>query len=103
MKYKIGDKVRIKTWDQMEKEFGLSYRGSIDNGDDRSIKYVKEMEIEINNLNDRVLTISKIRGDEYYRVKEINYNYTDEHIEGLYIEKIYEPIHSRFEILDIRE
>jgi len=29
MKYKAGDKVRIKTWEDMEKEFGLDSYGNI--------------------------------------------------------------------------
>jgi hypothetical protein len=28
MKYKKGDKVKIKTWEQMEKEYGLSQKGT---------------------------------------------------------------------------
>lgn len=30
MKYKVGDKVKIKTWEQMKSEFGLDYDGDID-------------------------------------------------------------------------
>ena len=29
MKFKIGDKVRIRSWESMEKEFGLNWRGEI--------------------------------------------------------------------------
>lgn len=29
MEYKIGDKVRVKTWEKMEKEFGLDYSNNI--------------------------------------------------------------------------
>ena len=29
MKYKVGDKVRLKTWDSMEKEYGLRSDGAI--------------------------------------------------------------------------
>lgn len=30
MKFKIGDRVKFKTWEQMEKEFGLRKSGCID-------------------------------------------------------------------------
>lgn len=29
MKFKVGDKVRVRSWDSMEKEFGLNWRGDI--------------------------------------------------------------------------
>ena len=30
MKYKVGDKVKVRTWEDMEKEFGLNQNGYID-------------------------------------------------------------------------
>ena len=41
MKYNVGDKVRVRQWDDMEKEFGLDF-----NGNDISVPncgFVKEM------------------------------------------------------------
>ncbi len=102
MKYNIGDKVRIKTWEMMEKEFGLNKTGGV-------IKYisclgtfVKEMEKFLNELNcDRVLTI-KEKGIWYY-IEEGDFVWSDDMIECLYKEPIYKPINSRFDILDIRK
>jgi len=75
MKYKVGDKVKIKTWEDMEKEFGTNHHGSIK----VKCSFTKEMEIKIKNLNNRAVTISRIRDNELYNVKEVgNYNFTDE-------------------------
>ncbi len=109
MKYKIGDKVRIKTWEQMEKEFGLSKysEGRIDNPD-KNCRFIYFMEKELNEkFHDRVITIKEIKNDlalvcKYYRIKEIDYYWTDNMIECLvsdYKEPV--PIYSRWEILDL--
>ena len=88
MKYKIGDKVRIK-----------KYIAGCCNSTVR----------EILKNNNYILTISELlpgknwRGYYSYYVEEINFAWSEDIIECLYVEKIYKPIHSRFEILDIRE
>ena len=103
MKYKIGDKVKIKTWGELEKEYGLN------EDEDINCKYgfTKNTEIEIKKLNcNRILTIDKVR-DYSYGMKEIKRNwsndFSDDMIKCLAKDDIKsEPITSRFEILDIR-
>ena len=64
MKYKVGDKVKIKTREQMEKEFGPAEFGGID----CKYGFVTEMEDWLKkNSPDRVLTILKVSYyEEYY-------------------------------------
>ena len=109
MKYKVGDKVKIKTWDQMEKEFKLDYQGCIttnENNGVETLSFTPEMEQKINNLNEnRVLTINHIHENSTFGSCDMAgyfFCFTDEMIDCLITEKAYEPIHSRFEILDIR-
>jgi hypothetical protein len=99
MKYGIGNKVRIKTWDQMEEEFGLI--------NETYIKidpcFCRFMEKEINGLNNgRIVTIKDTKGPKWYKLEEIGYICVDDMIECLaedYVEPI--PIGNRFEILDL--
>jgi len=109
MKYKPGDKVKIKTWKQMEEEFELDSSGDITinrNNDGGSLSFITNMERLINESNkNRVLTVKEIHKNSAfntYSVVGYIHFFTDEMIECLVPEKIYEPIHSRFEILDIR-
>jgi len=109
MRYKHGDKVKIKTWKELEKEFG-TYEGNQEN----FIKccqtnFVFNMEIDLNKLNtNRIITIEKVfdnwpYGDKDYQMKEIGGSWTDDMIECLVKNKIetLEPINSRWEILDL--
>lgn len=55
-KFRVGDKVKFKSWQEMEEEFGLDEDGDIDN----FLTFTSEME---NGLDkERVYTISKIDG-----------------------------------------
>ena len=104
MKYKIGDKVKIKTWEEMEKEFGLLDYGS---GHIRILcptHYLNNMEKELNKLNcNRILTIKRIevRQPYHYLMEEMKYIWTDEMIKEL-VEEVCYPILNRYEILDLR-
>jgi len=103
MKYKVGDIVKIKTWKEMKKEYGLKFEGVIRCG---FYGFTDSMEKELNkDFSDRIVKIVKIRDSGYYMEGEwsINWSWSDEMIEGLIseIEKE-ERIYSRFDILDIR-
>lgn len=60
MKYKVGDKVRVRSWESMEKEFGLTDGGNI------KVKYAFAKEME--KYCGKLVTISSNNG--CYRIKE---------------------------------
>ena len=106
MKYKPGDTVKIKTWEELKKEFGISDGGNMIPCDQT---FYKEMEDDLNEkVPDRILEIKDVY--EYhqykfmyqlgYHMKNINWDWTwtDDMIKELVI---FESIHSRFEILDL--
>ena len=101
MKYKVGDKVKIKTWEDMEKKFGLDKHGYIS----CSATFTGLMEKLFTELDyDRVVTI-KEKDIWYYIEKDgEGFCWSDDMIECLvksYKEPIYESIKSRFDILDL--
>ena len=80
MKYKVGDKVKIKTWEQMEKEFGLNLGGNILN----IPCFMREMEKWVNKgFPDRILTIKEISYNHMYKMKELSLRWGDNMIECL--------------------
>jgi len=80
MNYKVGDKVRIKTWEEMEKEFGeVGIRGS------ESINiplyfFTKDMEMDMDiDFPDRTVKIKEVI-DSYYLIEDRDYCFIDDMI-----------------------
>lgn len=96
MKYKAGDKVKIKTWKAMEKEFGLN--GGLNDGCIAVLgTFTPRMEKELELIPNRVLTIEGINNDRYSMVG-ISWIWSDGMVEE---PDILDPIENRFEILDL--
>ena len=95
MRYKVGDLVKIKTWKEMEKKYGLNEFGNIKN---KAPAFVEEMEEGLS--PNRIVKIYEVR-ERYncYHVDGSIWNWTDNMIEGSL--KELEPIKNRFEILDL--
>ncbi len=107
MKYKPGDKVRIKTWEQMEEEYGKNDFGSIKT----RVSFFVKMERDIKKIKtDRILTIGRIVTEDLseefmiWTAKETTmWDFSSNIIECLLkeYEESFIPINSRFEILDL--
>jgi len=108
MKYKVGDLVRIRTWEELIEKYGLNeWRDIIIFYDSRKYRYTEQDEEIINEkFPDRVVEIEKIskkRGRYYYNIKGFRGIWVDELIkEKVKNHKEPIPINSRFDILDIR-
>ena len=102
MKYKVGDKIQIKTWEELTKEFpvkeweGFGKAVHLPNGLDFSEnRYNIILEI----CEDRVDIISEVvEGMKWYNLKNSNSIITDYVIVE---EEEHMPINNRFEILDL--
>ena len=112
MDYQVGDRVRIKTWDEMVSEFGLEYEKIR-----CDYRFNQNMEHSLSQLmSDRIITISRVyRGSLLYKMEEIIPNFPDDYtldlnwkwsdhmidcLESDYYKR-FTPIKNRFEILDI--
>lgn len=105
MKYKIGDIVKIKTWEKMEKEFGLGEWGNISY---KGCSFTRKREEIFNEVSpDRIVKISRV--NQKYKFYEVDSFHPDWHWTNNMIEEIVERaksdsseiIISRFEILDL--
>lgn len=77
--YKVGDKVKIRQWDDMEKEFWLDTNGNIDCRED----FVSQMK----EFCWKTLTISSVMPD-YFKVRETHWDFSTDMFEKEYIEPI---------------
>ena len=73
MKYNVGDKVRIKTWSEMEREFGLDRAGDV--------KITPSFVGDMDEYAGEILTIEKVE-ENYYLMKEDDghWDWTDDMI-----------------------
>lgn len=105
LKYKVGDRVKIKTWEVLERESGLGYDGYVSSPFDGDFSLTKKMESMINEgFTDRILTIErKMKGYCYYMegIEDI-WAWSDYMIEGIVKEKsmLLDSMSYRFEIMD---
>ena len=100
MKYKVGDKVRIRTWKDIQKldpNKSIEWRADFIEYINRDFK---------KNYPDRIVEIVEISSN-YYLIKGSSKYWAEYMIEGLVNEieiiNLEEKIKSRFEILDIRK
>lgn len=76
MKYKVGDKVRVRAWDDMEKEFGLDANGDIK----CRCWFIKQMR----DLCGKIVQIESVSPkSETYCIKDDYHTFTDDMLEAV--------------------
>lgn len=78
-KFKIGDKVRVRQWADMEKEFGLDCEGAIN----KRPYFTKAMK----GYCGQILTIDGFTFNDYYTVQECGWKFCDEMFESATVSK----------------
>lgn len=108
MKYKVGDKVIIRRWKEMEKEFGPVASEPGDNflrNNRSSSVFTEGMEEKLKRDHpNRILTIEKVYGTGYKMEEfEDRWSWEEWMIKHEYLKAylIHDPIETRFEILDL--
>ena len=87
MNYKIGDRVRVREWDDMAKEFGVDEYGNIPAS--LALYFIKTMSIFCGDI----FTISEINDDGYILLgDEYGFTFTDEMLVPV-AESVDEKIH----------
>ena len=76
MKFKKGDKVRVRQWKAMEREYGLNIYGCIKT---EGVRFARDMRVYCG----KVVTVSEV-WDDYYKIEEDNgaFKWTDDMFEG---------------------
>ena len=96
MKYKVGDKVKIKTWKKMEKEYGLD---ALDYIKCKST-FVPSMEECLNEVN-RTVEIKEVLSTSYIIVEDGGeWSWSDDMITTTVVISLF-PTNKRFKIMDI--
>ena len=75
MKYKVGDKVKVRLWNDMEKEFGLNEYGDINN---KCLLFAEQMK----EWCGKTVTISNVY-EGHYIIKEGEWFWTDDMFEDI--------------------
>ena len=106
MRYKAGDRVKLKSWKEMKEEFA-SNSSYIEIVLPSNRIYTNGMRKFVENSSDRIVTIEELasatkRSTAGYSIKEFSCYWDDFMIECLASEFVVEiAIDSRFEILDL--
>lgn len=79
MNFEVGDKVRVRKWKDLLDEFGLKYG---DSPEPSNLNIYKGFNESMQSLCGTVVTIQSIEND-YYRLKESFYMWTDDMLEDL--------------------
>ena len=99
MKYKVGDKVRVRKWDDMVKEFGVDGDGDIDCNSHTC--FIKSMK----GLCGKEFVVEEVEANSYYLGYEAgDYDFTDEMLETVeQKEAVNHPSHyqGKYECIDM--
>lgn len=105
MKFKIGDKIRIKTWEQLSKEFEYDKKYEQIRC---SISFTKNMNKSL--PKDRIVVIKGYTLENNYKVKENNWYWSEDMMEAIDLPEV-ETIKvitdnrtfTRFDLLDFQK